>query len=97
MLLLFVAALAVADKKGSEKIAEGVTIGGVDVGGLEREAAVARLEQQIGAPSRRPVKVRVAGKTKRLTADQAGVEVDLNGAVDRAMAASRDGNFVGRG
>jgi lipoprotein-anchoring transpeptidase ErfK/SrfK len=97
VLLLFVGALAWADKSSSEKIAEGVTVGGVDVGGLEREAAIARLDQQIGTPSRRPVKVKVAGKSKRLSADDAGVQVDLEGAVDRAMAAGRKGNFIGRG
>ena len=97
VLLLFVGALAWADKSSSDKIADGVTVGGVDVGGLDREAAIARLDQQIGTPSRRPVKVKVAGKSKRLSADDAGVEVDLEGAVDRAMDASREGNFIGRG
>lgn len=97
VLVLVLAALALADKSASDRIAEGVTIGGVDVGGLDRAEAVARLEQAIGTPSRRPVKVRVAGQTKRLTADDAGVSVDLDGAVDRALDASREGNFVGRG
>ena len=96
-LVLFLAALAVADKKGSGKIADGVTVGGVDVGGLKREQAIARLEQRIGASSRRPVKVRVGGTTKRLSAADAGVKVDLAGAVDRALDSGRDGSFVGRG
>lgn len=97
VLLLAVGALAWADKSSSKRIADGVTVGGVDVGGLERDAAIARLEHQIGSPSRRPVKVRAGGRTAKLTADEAGVRVDLEGAVDRALAAGRDGNFVGRG
>ena len=97
VVLLFVGALAWADRSSSDKIADGISVGGIDVGGLEREAAIARLEQQIGTPSKRPVKVKVAGKTARLSADEAGVKVDLAGAVDRAMDEGRKGNFVGRG
>jgi lipoprotein-anchoring transpeptidase ErfK/SrfK len=97
VVLLSLAALAFADKSGSDKIPAGVTVGGVDVGGLKHDAAVARLEKQIGTPSRRPVKVRVGGRTVRLSADDAGVKVDLNGAVDRALDTGRKGNFVGRG
>jgi len=96
-LLLFLGALAMAAKSSNEKIPDGVTVGGVDVGGLKRDAAIAKLEQAIGTPSRRPVKVKVAGKAKRLSADDAGVKVDLAGAVDRAMAEGQKGNFVGRG
>lgn len=96
-MLLAVAGLAVAANNASDTIADGVTVGGVDVGGLSRDEAIARLDRQIGTPSRRPVKVRVAGQTKRLSADDARVQVDIEGAADRALAASRDGNFVGRG
>lgn len=97
VLLLAIGALAYADGQASDTIADGVTVGGVDVGGMTRAEAIARLEEQIGTPSRRPVKVRVAGKTKRLSADDAGVRVDLEGAADRALGASRGGNFIGRG
>ena len=97
VLLLFVAALAWADNSSSDRIADGITVSGVDLGGLDRDEAIARLEQQIGTPSRRPVKVRAGKRTVRLSADDAGVEIDLEGAVDRAMASGREGNFVGRG
>ena len=97
VLLLFVGALAMAAKSSNDKIPEGITVGGVDVGGLKREAAIAKLEETIGTPSRRPVKVKAAGKTRRLSADEAGVKVDLAGAVDRALAEGREGNFIGRG
>ena len=65
VILAALGGLAAADRSSADKIAEGVTVGGVDVGGLERAEALARLEEQIGTPSRRPVKVRVAGKTRR--------------------------------
>ena len=94
---LALAGLAVAAGSSSDRIAEGVTVGGVDVGGLSRADAIARLDQRIGTPSRRPVKVKVAGETHRLTADDAGVEIDVEGAADRALSASRDGSFIARG
>jgi lipoprotein-anchoring transpeptidase ErfK/SrfK len=43
------------------------------------------------------VTVRVQGRDATLSADQAGVRIDLQGAVDRALATGRKGNFLGRG
>jgi lipoprotein-anchoring transpeptidase ErfK/SrfK len=89
--------LAVADRASADKIPSGVTVGGVDVGGLTKHAALRRLDQRIGEPSRRAVTVTLAGRTQTLTADEAGVRLDLSGAVDSALASGRKGNFVGRG
>ena len=97
VILAALGGLAVADRSSADKIPDGVTVGGVDVGGLGERAALARLEEQIGSPSRRPVTVRVAGKTKTLTADDAGVRLDLQGAVDDALAEGRKGIFIARG
>jgi lipoprotein-anchoring transpeptidase ErfK/SrfK len=91
------AALAVADHSSSDQIADGVTIGGIDVGGLTKDQALARLDQRIGAPSRRPVEVKLGSRTRTLSAQRAGVAVDLRGAVDRALADGRKGSFVSRG
>ena len=93
---LVVAAIAFAGKS-SDRIPDGVTVGGVDVGGLGRADALRRLDQRIGAPSRRPVKVRAGGRTLRLSADDAGVKVDLQGAVDRALAEGQKGSVLSRG
>jgi lipoprotein-anchoring transpeptidase ErfK/SrfK len=95
--LLVVGGLAFADKSSSDKIPSGVTVGGVDVGGLGRQAALAKLEQVIGSPSRRPVKVDVLGDTATLGARSAGVHLDLRAAVDRALASGRRGSFLSRG
>jgi lipoprotein-anchoring transpeptidase ErfK/SrfK len=89
--------LAWADRSAADKIPAGVTVGGVDVGGLTRPAAIKKLDERIGTPSRRPVTVRVQGRSVTLSADQAGVRVDLQGAVDRALQTGRKGNFLGRG
>jgi lipoprotein-anchoring transpeptidase ErfK/SrfK len=97
VMLAALGGLAVADRSSADKIPDGVTVGGVDVGGLSERAALARLEERIGAPSKRPVTVKVAGKTRKLTAEDAGVSLDLQGAVDDAMAEGRKGFFVARG
>jgi lipoprotein-anchoring transpeptidase ErfK/SrfK len=97
VLLAALGGLALADRSSADTIADGVTVGGVDVGGLTEAKALARLEERIGTPSKRPVTVRVNGKTSTLTANAAGVRLDLQGAVDDAVAAGRDGNFVARG
>lgn len=94
---LALAGLAVAANSSKDTIAEGVTVGGVDVGGLTRAEAIERLDNQIGERTSRPVKIKVAGETRKITADDAGVEVDIEGAADRALTASRDGAFVTRG
>jgi lipoprotein-anchoring transpeptidase ErfK/SrfK len=89
--------LAVADRASADKIPAGVTVGGVDVGGLTKPTALRKLDLHIGEPSRRAVTVSLAGRTQTLTADEAGVRLDLAGAVDSALAEGRKGNFLGRG
>ncbi len=90
-------ALALADRAGAGRIAHGVAIGSIDVGGLTKAQALQRLERRIGSPSRRPVTVRVGGRVVKLTARRAGVRLDVALAVDRALSAGRGGNFLGRG
>jgi lipoprotein-anchoring transpeptidase ErfK/SrfK len=89
--------LAVADRASADKVPSGVTVGGVDVGGLTRQGALRKLDVRIGEPSRRAVTVALAGRSRTLTADEAGVRLDLAGAVDTALAQGRRGNFLGRG
>lgn len=89
--------LALADRAGSGRIPDGVAIGSVDVGGLTKAQALARLDRRLGSPSRRPVEVRIGGRTEHLSARRAGVRLDLAPAVERALATGRKGNFLGRG
>ena len=89
--------LAWADSRAAANMASGTTIGGVDVSGLTREEALAKLERRIGDEVGRPAQVRVEGRTFTLTAEQAGVKVDLKGAVDRAFKAGRSGSLPSRG
>ena len=94
---LAVGALAFADDRGSQRIAEGVRVSGVDVGGLTREQALVKLRDRIGTPVRRAARVQVGDRTFTLRAEDADVRVALGAAVQRAYSASREGGFVARG
>jgi len=78
------------------RIADGVTVSGVPVGGLERAAARDKLEAALLDPLKEPVTLRHRSRTFRLTPAQAKVGIDLDGSVDRALERSRRGNLVFR-
>jgi lipoprotein-anchoring transpeptidase ErfK/SrfK len=94
--LVFVA-VAFADSRASGKLADGTRVGGVAVGGLTEEQAIARLRDRIGEPAMRRAKVTVDGRTFTLSAEKAGVRLDLRRAVRRAHEAGRDGSIIERG
>jgi lipoprotein-anchoring transpeptidase ErfK/SrfK len=96
VLLVGAGTLYAFDRQVKTKIAEGVTVNGVDVGGLKPERARAKLQATIVEPLTRPVTVRHKGRRFRLTAEQASIAVDIDGSVDRAMAVSTDGNVFTR-
>ena len=79
------------DRSVKTKIADGVTVNGVDVGGLTPQAARAKLSAALLKPLDRPVSVRYQGRRFTLTEEQAQIAIDIDGSVDRALAASRAG------
>jgi lipoprotein-anchoring transpeptidase ErfK/SrfK len=91
------ATLAFAARSGDEKIADGVSIAGYDVGGMTKEEALALLDREVGEPAKETVVVKVNGKRRKLRPDAAHVTVNLQGAVDEAFKASRDGSTLERG
>jgi lipoprotein-anchoring transpeptidase ErfK/SrfK len=90
------AAIVVYDHGHKDKIGKGVTIGGVDVGGLKRDAAEAKLRAQILAPLTRTITVDHGSQRWRLTAREAKVATNLDATVDDALARSRQGNLLKR-
>ena len=88
--------IAWADHKASGRLADGISVAGVPVGGLTEDAAVAKLERELGAPAGRTLKVKVADETFRLSAERAGVQLALRDAVRRAYRESRDGSLPER-
>jgi lipoprotein-anchoring transpeptidase ErfK/SrfK len=78
------------------QIAKGITIGGVNVGGLSEEAARARLRSGVLEPLSRPVVARYGKREFTLTPEQARVGVDIDGSVHEAVERSREGNILQR-
>ena len=91
------ATLAFADKQGKEKIAQGVRVEGIHVGGLTQEQAMARVYKRLREQSQRPVRVRVGKERFTLAAATAGVSLGLDDAVSRAYEEGRGGNLIERG
>jgi lipoprotein-anchoring transpeptidase ErfK/SrfK len=100
VLLLVLTGGAVAafayDSSREDLIAKGVTIAGVDVGGMTTAEARSVVQRELQEPLEKPVAVR-RGKTRfRLSAHDAGVQADVGGMVDEALQASRDGSIFTR-
>ena len=85
------------DSSRSDRIAEGVTVAGTDVGGMTTaEARRVRLVRDLKEPLEQPVAVVYKGKRFNLSAEDAGVTADVGGMVDEAVAQSREGNIISR-
>jgi lipoprotein-anchoring transpeptidase ErfK/SrfK len=93
-------ALAVAaygyDTSRDDLISAGVTVAGVDVGGMRADAAATKLRVQLGPALERPVRVDVAGRRFKLTARRSHLVADVDGMVDEALEASRAGGLPAR-
>jgi hypothetical protein len=84
------------DSSQSDTIAEGVTIAGVDVGGMDAERAERAVRRQLLAPLRHSLRVGYDGESWRLPGRKLKVHADLDAAVEEALDASRDGGLPGR-
>jgi lipoprotein-anchoring transpeptidase ErfK/SrfK len=92
---LAVAAYAI-DRANSGKIADGIRIGGVNVGGMSSDQAKSQLHAKLVKPLDKPVTVTYAGTKYILSPDQLQVRADINGMVNAALRASHQGSFPTR-
>jgi lipoprotein-anchoring transpeptidase ErfK/SrfK len=81
------------DTSRDDLISDGVTVAGVDVGGMRADAAATRLRALLGPALERPVRVAAAGQRFKLTAKRSHLAADVDGMVDEALEASRDGGL----
>jgi lipoprotein-anchoring transpeptidase ErfK/SrfK len=100
VLLLVLVGGAVAayafDSSREDVIANGVTVAGVDVGGMKVEEARLVVERRLREPLEQPIAV-VRGKRRfNLSAQDAGVQADVPGMVDAALQRSRSGSIISR-
>jgi lipoprotein-anchoring transpeptidase ErfK/SrfK len=84
------------DSSQKDKIADGVTIGGVDVGDLDEDEAAALVHRKLVAPLRSSLKVTYDGETWKLTGEQLKIRADIDAAVAEALEDSQEGGLPGR-
>jgi lipoprotein-anchoring transpeptidase ErfK/SrfK len=95
-LLLLGGAAYAYDSTRDDLISDGVTVAGVDVGGLRADAARRKLQATLSGALQRPVSVVAAGRRFRLTADRAQLVPDVDGMVQAAIDRGRKGGLPGR-
>jgi lipoprotein-anchoring transpeptidase ErfK/SrfK len=96
LVLVLAVAMYVYDRSRRDTIAKGVTIAGLDVGGLSESAALRKVRREVVAPLNHPVRVHVKGHTWRLHPRAAKLTVDARSMVAQAVRASREGSIVTR-
>jgi lipoprotein-anchoring transpeptidase ErfK/SrfK len=100
VLLLVLVGGAVAayayDSSRENVIAEGVTVAGVDVGGMDADEARALVTKRLEEPLEQPIAVVRGKKRFSLSAADAGVQADVAGMVDAARQQSRSGSIFSR-
>ncbi|MBI5106850.1 MAG: L,D-transpeptidase/peptidoglycan binding protein [Solirubrobacterales bacterium] len=94
--LVLAGAVVAYDRGQDDKIAEGVRVAGVDVGGLTAGEARAKLRRSIVAGLQRPIVVDHGNRQWRLTAAEAKVTTNLDATVDDALERSRDAGLIKR-
>jgi len=84
------------DSSREDMIADGVTVGGVDVGGMTTDEAREELAAEIKRPLEQTIEVKAGDERFDLSAKEAKVDTDLRAMVNDALAESREGNLLSR-
>jgi hypothetical protein len=84
------------DRGHSDVIAHGVTVAGIDVGGMHAPAARALLEQRLGQQLRRPVALVYDTHRFTIRPTHTGLSFDADRMVADALAVSRSGGLAHR-
>lgn len=96
VLIVVVGAAYAYDSSQKDKIADGVTVGGVDVGGMNEAEATAAVRQNLLAPLRHSLVVSFDGQTWKLPGKKLKIRADIDSAVEEAVEASQEGGFPDR-
>ncbi len=84
------------DGSQKDEIAEGVTISGIDVSGMDAQEATRAVTAKVLAPQRKPVTVKFEKEKFVLPAKQLKIRADVETSVERALEESRSGSLPGR-
>jgi lipoprotein-anchoring transpeptidase ErfK/SrfK len=96
MMLLLAVGVWAYDNAQKDQIAHGVTIGGVDVGGRDTHSARKVIKREIVAPLQQPVVVDFGKEEFKISAKRLRQSADVQGMVDEAVEASREGGLLER-
>jgi lipoprotein-anchoring transpeptidase ErfK/SrfK len=100
VLLLILVCGAVAayayDSSRKDRVAEGVTVAGVNIGGMTSDQARRTINRELSEPLEQPIAITWKRQRFNLSAQDAGVKADVDGMVDEALAKSREGNLFSR-
>jgi lipoprotein-anchoring transpeptidase ErfK/SrfK len=84
------------DQGKKDRIAQGVKVNNVPIGGLTRAQAEQKLAAALLKPLDRPIKVQYKSHTFTLTQKAAAIGIDIKGSVDRAWRTSQEGSMFSR-
>jgi lipoprotein-anchoring transpeptidase ErfK/SrfK len=96
LFLLLVGVGYAYDSSQRDEIADGVTIGGVDVGGMDEAEAKQAVRHQLLGPLRHSLRVGYDGEHWELPVKRLKVHANVDAAVEKALDESRNGGFPGR-
>ena len=91
-----VASVYFYDRSGKDRIAKGVVVAGIPVGGMRVGDARSLLERRLVPRLERPLALSYRGRRFVVDPRRAGVAVDVDGMVARAVVATRGGGIVHR-
>lgn len=95
-LAVVVAGAYAYDSSQKDKIADGVTVGGVKVGGMNEEEAAAAVRRKLLAPLRHSLVVTFDGRKWRLAGKKLKIRANVDAAVEQALEASQEGGLPDR-
>jgi lipoprotein-anchoring transpeptidase ErfK/SrfK len=84
------------DSRYDDQIADGVRIGSIDVGGLDRADAATQIRASLITPLQKNVVVKSGGEKFKLRPDDLHIRADIDGMVDDAVTASLEGGILSR-
>jgi lipoprotein-anchoring transpeptidase ErfK/SrfK len=96
VVVLAAAAAYAYDSSRKDKIADGVVIAGVDVGGLDEAEAAAKVRRQLLRPLRHSLRVSFDGEKWTLPGSKLKIRAEVGEAVAEAVEDSQNGGLPGR-
>ncbi|HSS32430.1 MAG TPA: L,D-transpeptidase/peptidoglycan binding protein [Solirubrobacterales bacterium] len=96
LVVAFVGGAYAYDSAEKGKIANGITVAGVDVGGMDAAEAEAAVRKKLLAPLRHSLKVSFDGESWTLDGSKLKVRADISGAVEEAVDQSQGAGIPSR-